>query len=73
MAIAGAEYILGILPKGTHHYGRFIRPKELLAWAQAAGLDLRDSRGLRYNPIAKTFGLNRFLGVGYLLAMRRAP
>ncbi len=73
MAIAGAEYILGILPKGTHHYSRFIKPKELLAWAHAAGLALQDSRGLRYNPITKTFSLNRFLGVGYLLAMRRAP
>ncbi len=71
VAIAGAEYVMGILPKGTHRYSRFIKPAELLGWARAAGLELQHSRGLRYNPLAKTFSLNRFLGVGYLLAMRR--
>lgn len=73
VAIVGAEYVLRLLPKRTHTYQSFIQPKELLAWANASGLRLQDARGLGYNPITKQFRLHRFLGVGYLLAMRRAP
>ena len=70
-AIVGAEYILRILPKGTHHYRKLIKPAELLAMAQAAGLTLRDQRGLGYNPFTQRFRLHRFMGVGYLLAMQK--
>lgn len=70
-AIIGAEYILRLLPKGTHHYRKLVKPAELLAMAQAAGLTLRDQRGLGYNPFTQRFRLRRFMGVGYLLAMQR--
>ena len=70
-AIVGAEYILRLLPKGTHHYRKLIKPAELLAMAQAAGLTLRDQRGLGYNPFTQRFRLHRFMGVGYLLAMQK--
>jgi 2-polyprenyl-6-hydroxyphenyl methylase/3-demethylubiquinone-9 3-methyltransferase len=72
LAIVGVEYILRILPCGTHQYSRFIKPSELLANARAAGLVLRDQRGLGYNPFTQRFHLHRFLGVGYLLAMQKA-
>jgi len=70
-AIFGVEYVLRMLPRGTHDYSSFIKPKELKAWAQDAGLELIDQRGLGYNPLTKTFRLHQFLGIGYLLAMRR--
>ena len=73
VAIVGAEYVLGLLPKGTHHYQSFIKPQELKMWANAAGLELQSQRGLGYNPLTKKFRLHAFLGVGYLLAMRRSP
>ncbi len=71
MAIVGVEYVLRILPRGTHQYRRFITPAELTGMAGAAGLVLCDQRGLAYNPLTQRFRLNRFMGVGYLLAMRR--
>ncbi len=55
VAIAGAEYILGILPKGTHTYRSFIKPADLTSWSGAAGLDLKDPCGLAYNPFKKRF------------------
>jgi 2-polyprenyl-6-hydroxyphenyl methylase / 3-demethylubiquinone-9 3-methyltransferase len=73
IAIFGGEYVLGLLPKGSHDYSSLIKPKELKAWAKDAGLELADQRGLGYNPLTKTFKLHQFLGVGYLLAMRRIP
>ena len=72
MAIVGVEYVLRILPRGTHQYARFIKPAELVAMARRAGLELCDQRGLGYNPVTERFSLHRFLGVGYLLAMRKA-
>ena len=69
MAIVGIEYILRVLPRGTHQYGRFIKPAELLA--MTGDLVLREQRGLSYNPFTQTFRMNRFLGVGYLLAMQK--
>jgi 2-polyprenyl-6-hydroxyphenyl methylase/3-demethylubiquinone-9 3-methyltransferase len=50
VAIVGAEYVLGLLPKGTHNYQSFIKPQELNVWAHAAGLELKSQRGLGYNP-----------------------
>jgi 2-polyprenyl-6-hydroxyphenyl methylase / 3-demethylubiquinone-9 3-methyltransferase len=71
VAIFGAEYLLRMLPKGTHNHKAFIKPAELIAWAEKYGLVLQDKRGLSYNPFSKQFSLNRFLGVGYLLAMKK--
>ena len=73
LAIVGVEYVLRMLPRGTHRWDRFIRPGELQAMAALHGLRLRDARGLGYNPFTQRFRLHRFMGVGYLLAMQRAP
>ena len=66
-AIVGAEYVLRLLPKGTHEYAKFIRPSELEEWARQAGLELRDSIGLHYNPLTKNYSLGGNLDVNYLL------
>lgn len=71
VAIFGAERLLKILPRGTHDFAKFIRPVELKAMAEATGLVLRDEKGLRYNPITKTFRLWNWMGVNYLLAMQK--
>lgn len=60
-----------ILPRGTHQFSRFIKPAELLAMAGNSGLSLHEQRGLGYNPLTQRFHLHHFLGVGYLLAMRK--
>lgn len=70
-AIVGVEYVLRILPRGTHQYHRFIKPRELLAMASGAGLALKDRRGLGYNPLTERFRLHGFEGIGYLLAMQK--
>jgi 2-polyprenyl-6-hydroxyphenyl methylase / 3-demethylubiquinone-9 3-methyltransferase len=70
-AIVGAEYVLRMLPKGTHDYRKFIRPSELDAWARAAALELRDISGMTYNPFAATYSLGRDVDVNYLAAYRR--
>lgn len=72
VAIIGVEYVLKILPRGTHQFERLIKPGELLDMATTAGLHLVDKRGLGYNPLTQRFRLHRFTGVGYLLAMRKA-
>lgn len=71
IAVFGAERVLKLLPAGTHDWRKFIRPHELVADANAAGLALKDSRGLGYNPLTRAFRLHRRLSVGYLLAMQR--
>lgn len=73
VAIVGAERVLRLLPRGTHTYARLIRPAELLDMATRAGLSLQELRGLGYNPLTQRFRLHRFMGIGYLLAMRAAP
>jgi 2-polyprenyl-6-hydroxyphenyl methylase / 3-demethylubiquinone-9 3-methyltransferase len=65
-AIIGAEYVLQMLPKGTHDYARFIRPSELERWARAAGLQLRDLTGMTYNPLTAQYRLGRDVDVNYL-------
>jgi len=71
-AIVGAEYVLNMLPKGTHDWARFIKPHELAAYARQAGLDSVELMGMTYNPISKTYRLERNTDVNYLLACRRA-
>lgn len=70
-AIVGAEYILKLLPAGTHEYEKFIRPSELESWARHAGLTLKDSIGMHYNPITKNYSLGRNLDVNYLMYFQR--
>jgi len=66
LAILGAEYVAGLLPKGTHSYAQFIRPAELAGWLRAAGLQLEDVSGLHYNPLARRAVLGRSTDVNYL-------
>ncbi|MDT8384949.1 MAG: bifunctional 2-polyprenyl-6-hydroxyphenol methylase/3-demethylubiquinol 3-O-methyltransferase UbiG [Gammaproteobacteria bacterium] len=65
-AIIGAEYLLRLLPRGTHDYAKFIRPSELEAWARHAGLKMRDLTGMSYNPLTQHYALGRDLDVNYL-------
>jgi 2-polyprenyl-6-hydroxyphenyl methylase / 3-demethylubiquinone-9 3-methyltransferase len=65
-AIVGAEYLLRMLPRGTHDYRKFIRPSELDAWARAAGLELEDLTGMSYNPLSGEYRLGRDVDVNYL-------
>ena len=66
MAIVGAEYVLGLLPKGTHEYERFIRPSELARWTRAAELELGSFAGLAYEPLTRRFRVSTDTGVNYL-------
>lgn len=70
-AVVGAEYLLGLLPKGTHDYARFIRPSELHRWIRAAGLACTDMTGMTYNPFTRGYRLDQDdLGVNYLVTCR---
>jgi 2-polyprenyl-6-hydroxyphenyl methylase/3-demethylubiquinone-9 3-methyltransferase len=71
-AVIGAEYVLGLLPKGTHDYAKFIRPSELARWSREAGLSAQANRGLAYNPITKRYWMTADTSVNYLVACRRA-
>lgn len=70
-AIVGAEYVLKLLPSGTHEYAKFIRPSELEAWARKAGLELVSSIGMQYNPFSKEYSLGSNLDVNYLMFFQR--
>jgi 2-polyprenyl-6-hydroxyphenyl methylase/3-demethylubiquinone-9 3-methyltransferase len=70
-AIVGAEYVLKLLPAGTHEYGKFIRPSELESWARKAGLTLKDSIGMQYNPFTREYSLGGNLDVNYLMYFQR--
>jgi 2-polyprenyl-6-hydroxyphenyl methylase/3-demethylubiquinone-9 3-methyltransferase len=67
-AIVGAEYVLNLLPRGTHEYARFIRPSELARWCRAAGLEVERTRGLEYSPISKIYRLSDDTSVNYMFA-----
>ncbi|GKT24692.1 bifunctional 2-polyprenyl-6-hydroxyphenol methylase/3-demethylubiquinol 3-O-methyltransferase UbiG [Acidovorax sp. SUPP3334] len=71
LAIIGAEYVLGMLPKGTHEYAKFLKPSELASAARSAGLEVLHSRGLEYNPITKRYWLSADTSVNYMFAARR--
>ncbi len=70
-AIVGAEYVLRLLPRGTHEYARFIRPSELTRDCRAAGLTVSDVTGMTYNPVTRRYALGRDVDVNYLLACRK--
>jgi 2-polyprenyl-6-hydroxyphenyl methylase/3-demethylubiquinone-9 3-methyltransferase len=71
LAIVGAEYLLNLIPRGTHDYAKLIRPSELERWSRAAGLQVRGVRGIRYNPLLKTGSLADDVDVNYLMHCRR--
>ena len=71
-AIVGAEYVLQLLPKGTHEYAKMIRPSELAAFCREAGLELVQTRGMEYNPFTRRYWLSADTSVNYLFATRRA-
>lgn len=70
-AIVGAEYLLRLLPRGTHHYEQFIKPSELGRLLRHAGLELEDVSGLAYNPLSRTARFTRFTAVNYILCARK--
>lgn len=71
-AILGAEYILRLLPRGTHEYSKFIKPSELASWLRAAGLELQTITGMTYNPITKNYKLNpNDVDVNYLIHAKK--
>ncbi|WP_334157412.1 bifunctional 2-polyprenyl-6-hydroxyphenol methylase/3-demethylubiquinol 3-O-methyltransferase UbiG [Oryzomicrobium sp.] len=67
LAVLGAEYVLKMLPKGTHDYAKFIRPSELARWARASDLEPAELIGMRYNPLTKRYSLGTDTGVNYLV------
>ncbi len=72
LAIIGVEYVLRMLPKGTHEFSKFIRPSELSQWAREAGLEITEMTGLLYNPITKTYKLSQTdVDVNYMICARK--
>jgi 2-polyprenyl-6-hydroxyphenyl methylase/3-demethylubiquinone-9 3-methyltransferase len=71
LAIVGAEYVLNMLPRGTHEYAKMIRPSELAGYCRSAGLDVLHTRGLEYNPLTRRYLLSANTSVNYLFAARR--
>jgi 2-polyprenyl-6-hydroxyphenyl methylase / 3-demethylubiquinone-9 3-methyltransferase len=71
-AIIGAEYVLRLLPRGTHEYVKFIRPSELVRWSRQTSLQLVDLAGVEYNPFNRSFRLSRNTAVNYLAYFRRS-
>lgn len=72
-AIVGAEYLLRMLPKGTHDYDKFIKPSELDEWSRACDLELKDITGMSYNPLTKTYKLGPDVAVNYMTYYIRNP
>lgn len=70
-AIIGAEYLLRLLPAGTHAYAKFIRPSELETWSRHCGLQLRSSIGLQYNPLTRQYSLGENIDVNYIMHLQR--
>ena len=71
LAVVGAEYVLGLLPRGTHDYAKFIKPHELAAAVRAAGLDVIEIRGMRYNPFSRNTTICDDVDVNYVLYARK--
>ena len=72
IAVVGAEYLLRLLPTGTHDYSKFIRPSEMESWARACGLQLADLTGMSYNPLTQEYKLGTDVSVNYLACFRKA-
>jgi 2-polyprenyl-6-hydroxyphenyl methylase/3-demethylubiquinone-9 3-methyltransferase len=70
-AVIGAEYVLKLLPKGTHDYLKFVKPSELARHCRAAGLEVREIKGMRYNPLARSYSLVGDASVNYLVHCTR--
>lgn len=73
LAVIGAEYLLRLLPRGTHDYEKFIRPSELAGWSRRAGLDLLEMRGMHYNPLTGKYRLSDNVDVNYLACLIKTP
>ena len=71
-AIIGAEYVLNLLPKGTHDFSKFIKPSELESWSRAGGLQPLELTGMSYNPLTRTYSLGPDVAVNYLLHCQKA-
>ena len=71
MAVVGAEYVLNLLPRGTHEYAKFIKPSELARYVREAGLDVEEIIGMQYNPFSKVYSLGRDTDVNYLMRTTR--
>ncbi len=70
-AIVGAEYVLNMLPRGTHEYAKLIKPSELASYCRAVGLNLQQAKGMEYNPLTRHYWLSADTSVNYLLATRK--
>jgi 2-polyprenyl-6-hydroxyphenyl methylase/3-demethylubiquinone-9 3-methyltransferase len=70
-AIVGAEYVLNLLPRGTHEYAKFIKPSELAGYCRSAGLSLQHTRGMEYNPLTRHYWLSADTSVNYMLATQK--
>ncbi len=71
LAVVGAEYVLNLVPRGTHDYAKFIKPSELTAWAREAGLEPVEIKGLQYNPLTKLAKINDDIDVNYFLHCKK--
>jgi 2-polyprenyl-6-hydroxyphenyl methylase / 3-demethylubiquinone-9 3-methyltransferase len=71
-AIIGAEYLLNLLPRGTHDYARFIKPSELAAWCRDSNLDLQSQIGMAYNPLTRKYSLEKNVDVNYIACYKRS-
>ncbi len=72
MAVVGAEYVMGMLPRGTHEYAKFITPSELASFARPVALDVQAMRGLEYNPLSKRYKLSSDTSVNYMMATQKS-
>ena len=73
LAIVGAEYVLNLLPRGTHEYAKMIRPSELASYCRSVELDLRHTRGMQYNPLTRRYWMSEDTSVNYLFATQKSP
>lgn len=71
LAIVGAEYVLNLLPRGTHEFAKMVRPSELAAYCRCVDLELRSTRGMAYNPLTRRYWLNADTSVNYLFATQK--
>jgi 2-polyprenyl-6-hydroxyphenyl methylase/3-demethylubiquinone-9 3-methyltransferase len=71
LAIVGAEYLLNLLPRGTHEYDKFLRPSELASFCRTGGLALQHSRGMEYNPLTRRYRMSGDTSVNYLISTRK--